>query len=196
LLLGAIYLWWRFPMYGTSGVGMSPSIDPGDLFVVDRLAYNATHGPTTGDVIAFTGPTFSSVPGAPMTPGVKRVAAVPGDQITIQGGTLYRNGQAVREPSLGSRPPYRFEIRDFAIFVNGRRPAGVVMPVASRWRSPDRVPAGCYVVLGDNRANSVDSHIVGFLCPGLPTTIDGVVPSILGRVIMPPFWPPRIPRAQ
>jgi signal peptidase I len=181
----------RFQYFRTTAVAMSPNISPGDIFFVDRLAYDDVRGPKPGDVIAFIAPTFSSAPGAPNTPGVKRVVAGPGDSITISGGVLRRNGTVVPEPELGSRADYQLEIRDFMLYADGHpldERRGVFMPPRARWSAPDRVPAGCYIVLGDNRAHSVDSHIIGFVCPGLPTTIDRVVPSIIGRVIMPPFW--------
>jgi signal peptidase I len=181
---------WPFPYYRTMAVSMSPTINPGDIYFVNRLAYNA-HGPEAGDVIVFSGPTFSTAPGAPNTPGVKRVVAVPGDSLTMSDGIVRRNGKPVSEPRLGSRAPYRLEIRDFGIYVDGRPldvRSGVFMPPVEQWSAPTRVPSGCYVVLGDNRANSVDSHIVGFVCPGLPTTIDGVAPTIVGRAILPPVW--------
>jgi signal peptidase I len=191
-LLFIAYAVRRFSYYQTSAFAMSPNINPGDLFIVDRFAYDASRGPHAGDVIAFSGPTFSTAPGAPFTPGVKRVVAGPGDLVTISGGVLLLNGKPAAEPPLGSRAPYRLEIRDFSIFVDGRRLDDarhlVFMPPADRWKAPNRVPSGCYLILGDNRARSMDSHIVGFLCPGLPTTVDGVVPSIVGRVLMPPFW--------
>jgi signal peptidase I len=191
-LLCIVYVVRRFSYYQTTAIAMSPNINPGDIFFVDRFAYDASRGPRPGDVIAFSGPTFSTVPGAPLTPGVKRVVAGPGDRVTISGGVLLLNGKPAPEPPLGSHAPYRLEIRDFSIFVDGRRLDDarrlVFMPPADRWKAPNRVPSGCYLVLGDNRARSMDSHIVGFLCPGLPTTVDGVVPTIVGRVMMPPFW--------
>jgi len=181
---------WPFPYYGTRAIAMSPNINPGDVFFVNRLAYNGARGPQAGDVIAFTGPTFSTAPNAPSTASVERVVAVPGDAVTMSGGILRRNGQPASEPPLGSRAPYRLEIHDFGMYIDGRpldARSGVYQPPTERWIAADRVPLGCYVVLGDNRAHSVDSHVFGFMCPSLPTTVDGVEPTIVGRVIMPPF---------
>lgn len=66
---------------------------------------------------------------------VKRVVGLPGDRISIMGGYLYVNDVKYEEPYLVNRP-------DYLIFNY-------------------TVPEGMYFVLGDNRSNSNDSHIVG-----------------------------------
>jgi signal peptidase I len=68
-------------------------------------------------------------------PFVKRVVAVPGDRFTIARGVTYVNGRRVEEPYIKERPAYDMALR--------------------------RVPSGCYIVLGDNRNDSEDSHIFG-----------------------------------
>ena len=84
-------------------------------------------------------------------PFVKRVVGVPGDTLEIRSGQVFVN--------------------DEPFFV-----AGAAVPRYAY--GPVTVPADSVFVLGDNRNNSVDSHVWGFLQEK----------SILGEVFM-TYWP-------
>lgn len=66
---------------------------------------------------------------------VKRVVGLPGDTVEIKDGYLYVNGEKYEEEYLTYRPNYTM--------------------------SAYTVPDGMYFVLGDNRSNSNDSHLIG-----------------------------------
>jgi signal peptidase I len=119
---------------------MEPTIMPGDRLLASRLTYHF-RDPRPGDIITFVPP--ESVPGrktnflGQIIPFVKRVVAVEGDLIEVRNQEVYRNHVPRPEPYINEPPCYNLP--------------------------PLRVPEGKLFVLGDNRCNSLDSHIWGFL---------------------------------
>lgn len=71
---------------------------------------------------------------------VKRIAGIPGDTVQVKDGLLYVNGEAQEESYITYPPTYQF--------------------------GPYTVGPEEYFVLGDNRASSNDSHLVGPLSRG------------------------------
>jgi signal peptidase I len=94
---------------------------------------------------------------------IKRVVAIPGDHLEIWNGNLFRNGNLEREEYLDRPTPYAFAIHDYGFFVDGIRLTADVanLPDRYRWSRPDAVPQGCYLMLGDDREDSDDSHVWG-----------------------------------
>jgi signal peptidase I len=91
------------------------------------------HPPQRGDIIVFNPPTVSD------KPYIKRVIGLPGDTITIENGSVYRNGVKLDEPYIQD---------------------GITDCPRTKC-DPVRVPEGEVYVLGDNRKNSTDSRIFG-----------------------------------
>ena len=86
---------------------------------------------------------------------VKRVIGLPGDVVEIAGGQLYLNGKPMDEPYLKeSFIVYKYDLA--------------------------QVPPGKLFVLGDNRNNSEDSSVWGFL----------LAENMRGKVIF-RYWPPK-----
>lgn len=127
---------------------MERTLLPGDFLLVNKWVYGAEipfastrlpalHAPRHGDVIVFDWP---------VDPGkafVKRLVGLPGDTLAMQGGVLQRNGVTVAEPYVVTR-------------------AANVPPGRDTW-GPVIVPPRHFFVLGDNRANSLDSRYWGFV---------------------------------
>lgn len=124
---------------------MLPTLLPGDRVMVDKLTPRFT-GLKRGDIIVFD-PPFE----AP-APYIKRIIGLPGETISVEGGRVWINGEALAESYLNQAPHYLF--------------------------GPVIVPAGKILVLGDNRNQSNDGHIWGFL----------EISSVKGRAVA-RFWP-------
>jgi signal peptidase I len=170
---------------------MLPTLQIHDVLLVDKFEYRF-HPPNEGDVVVFPPP----VP----TPDdfIKRVIGRPGDTLRVANGTVYLNGKGLSEPYVAERPSYSLEIRDYGIYVSygagwqrlDSTEANV--PPASFWMAPNRIPPHCYIMFGDNRNDSEDSHIWGFaqdsghFATGSRT---GAAAGFTGRAFL-IFWPP------
>ena len=177
---GGAYAVVRYKTYYAPSGSMEPTVRTHQLFVVDQFAYH-TAAPVRNDVILFVPPALEP------NPLFKRVVAVPGDQLAIRRGRTLVNGTQIADPFAASTP-YELVVRSYGMWVDGTRlePSISFVPPRAEWTAPDTVPRGCYVALGDNRANSLDSHVWGFFCPGkpLPDRPD-VRQALLGRAMVP-----------
>lgn len=172
---------------------MKPTIIEGDRLFVNKLAYDLrlplTHislwrraDPQRGDIIIFD----SGVLDLRL---VKRVIGLPGDVVEVRRDIVYVNGEALEYTPLeaseegGSGSGYvRDVVESFAGLNDSlqEQPEGdagvdetdthhVVRLTRGGYLSDfaaTQVPPGSYFVLGDNRDNSADSRVIGFVPRG------------------------------
>jgi signal peptidase I len=136
---------------------MEPTLQIHDVLLVNEFEYRFVL-PHDGDIVVFDPP-------IPTTNDfIKRLMGSPGDQIRVHAGVVYRNGVALAEPYINQKPAYELEVKNYGIYVDGSPldPQQANVPPRDKWQAPDRIPDGCYLMMGDNRNNSEDSHIWGF----------------------------------
>jgi signal peptidase I len=129
---------------------MLPTLKVNDRLIVDKVSYHLNK-PQRGDIVVFN-PTKALEDQNFHDAFIKRVIGLPGDRVAVRGGKVIVNDQPLRENYIQERPQYELETVT--------------------------VPNDSYMVLGDNRNNSYDSHYWGF------------VPKekIIGRAVV-RFWP-------
>jgi len=129
---------------------MLPTLQINDRLIIDKISYNFRN-PDRGDIVVFS-PTDTLKAQKFKDAFIKRLIGLPGDKVEVKGGRVYVNDQPLKENYIEEKPNYDF--------------------------GPVRVPPNQYLVLGDNRNNSYDSHYWGF------------VPRdrIIGRAVV-RFWP-------
>jgi signal peptidase I len=116
---------------------MLPTLEIGDRLVVEKLSYY-THLPQRGDIIVFAPPPQLQSQGYLEEQAfIKRVIGLPGDKIEVKNGRVYVDGAPSTERYIAEAPNYAM--------------------------SPTIVPPDKLFVMGDNRNNSNDSHVWGFL---------------------------------
>lgn len=114
---------------------MEPTLQINDRLIVEKISYHLKN-PERGDIVVFN-PPDALIRQNFKDAFIKRIIGIPGDKVEVYNGIVFINGQAIKESYIAQKPNYRF--------------------------GPVTVPEGQYLVLGDNRNNSYDSHYWGFV---------------------------------
>lgn len=117
------------------GQSMMPNFPDNEYLLTERVTYYFRN-PDRGDVVVFTPPVTN------LDEYIKRVIALPGETIMLEGGKVYINGQLLNEPYL-----------DEALYTGSQN----FLKEGEEYK----VPEGEYFVMGDNRPNSSDSRYWG-----------------------------------
>ena len=131
---------------------MEPTLQVNDRLVIEKISYHFAP-PQRGDIVVFWPPAKLFQEGNRREAYIKRVIGLPGDEVAVTNGQVFINGAVLEESYIKAPPQYEW--------------------------GPEVVPEAAYLVFGDNRNNSLDSHIWGYV----PQE------NIIGRAAV-RFWPP------
>jgi signal peptidase I len=131
--------WLIFAPFIVEGPSMEPNFFTGERLIVSKIIYSIRK-PERGEVIVFHADKEKDY--------IKRVIALPGETIKVEGDKVYVNGQLLDEPYLkavvdeAAKKGTTYNTRNF----------------------PEKTVAdGTIFVMGDNRSNSADSRTIGFI---------------------------------
>ncbi|CAD5975523.1 putative signal peptidase I-1 [Planktothrix agardhii] len=131
---------------------MFPTLEINDRLVIEKVSYYLK-SPKFGDIIVFTPPSQLQEIGYGADQAfIKRIIGKPGQTIEVKNGRVYIDNQPQFERYIAEEPHYQLP--------------------------PVKVPDNSYFMMGDNRNDSNDSHVWGFL----PKE------NIIGRAVF-RFWP-------
>ena len=130
-----------FQPFFVSGASMEPNFHNLDYLIVDEISYHLGE-PQRGDVVVFYNPNNTN------QRFIKRIIALPGETIKIEGGNVY-----LRQTQEG----------EFLIFDETEY---LAEDVDTKGNMTITLEENQYFVMGDNRGSSYDSRIFGPLDKG------------------------------
>lgn len=160
LVLVVLIRWLLFKPFIVDGPSMQPNFHTGERVIVNEILYDI-RSPKRGEVIVFHVPTEGR-------DFIKRVIGVAGDTVKVEGDVVTVNGEPVDETYIKGAVDDSHknnELYNDKNFPNEKFPDG-------------KVPEGHVFVMGDNRSDSTDSRMIGYVS----------LKEIVGRADL-IFWP-------
>jgi len=109
---------------------------------------------------------------------IKRLIGLPGDTVEVKSGSVWVNGEKLSEPYIKEPPNYQMKIIDGRVYSIEQYMTDPSITHKVQNTPAGKIPEGKYLVFGDNRNNSNDSHKWGLLDRD----------RVLGRAMF-IFWP-------
>ena len=129
---------------------MEPTLEINDRLIIDKISYRFQQ-PQRGDIVVFSPPQALRERGF-KDDFIKRIVGLPGERIEIRAGGVYINNQLLTELYVANGDATSVE--------TCAAPGSAVQPFLAE---PQTIPTDHYLVLGDNRYNSLDGRCWGLV---------------------------------
>ncbi|AIQ59249.1 signal peptidase I [Paenibacillus borealis] len=160
LVLVILIRWLLFKPFIVDGPSMQPNFHTGERVIVNEILYDIRK-PQRGEVIVFHVPSEGR-------DFIKRVIGVAGDTVKVEGDVVTVNGEPVNETYIQGAIDNAHN--NNSLYNNKNFP--------NEDFTDGTVPEGHVFVMGDNRSDSTDSRMIGYVPLG----------DIVGRADL-IFWP-------
>ncbi|AIQ30539.1 signal peptidase I [Paenibacillus sp. FSL P4-0081] len=160
LVLVILIRWLLFKPFIVDGPSMQPNFHTGERVIVNEILYDI-RTPQRGEVIVFHVPSEGR-------DFIKRVIGVAGDTVKVEGDVVTVNGEPVNETYIQGAIDDAHN--NNSLYNNKNFP--------NEDFTDGTVPEGHVFVMGDNRSDSTDSRMIGYVPLG----------DIVGRADL-IFWP-------
>ncbi|OKP92296.1 signal peptidase I [Paenibacillus sp. P3E] len=160
LILVILIRWLLFKPFIVDGPSMRPNFHTGERVIVNEILYDI-RSPQRGEVIVFHVPSEGK-------DFIKRVIGVAGDTVKVEGDVVTVNGEPVNETYIKGAIDQAHN--NNTLYNNTNFPNEDI--------TDGTVPKGHVFVMGDNRSDSKDSRMIGYV----------PLSDIVGRADL-IFWP-------
>lgn len=160
LVLVVLIRWLLFKPFIVDGPSMQPNFHTGERVIVNEILYDI-RSPQRGEVIVFHVPSEGR-------DFIKRVIGIAGDTVKVEGDVVTVNGEPVNETYIQGAIDNAHN--NNVLYNNKNFP--------NEDFADGIVPEGHVFVMGDNRSDSTDSRMIGYVPLG----------DIVGRADL-IFWP-------
>ncbi|GGF80490.1 signal peptidase I [Paenibacillus albidus] len=160
LVLVILIRWLLFKPFIVDGPSMQPNFHTGERVIVNEILYDI-RSPQRGEVIVFHVPSEGR-------DFIKRVIGVAGDTVKVEGDVVTVNGEPVSETYIQGAIDQAHN--NNSLYNNKNFP--------NEDFADATVPEGHVFVMGDNRSDSTDSRMIGYV----------PLDDIVGRADL-IFWP-------
>ncbi|MGU3469654.1 signal peptidase I [Paenibacillus sp. D51F] len=155
--------WFLFAPFAVDGPSMQPNFHTGERLIVNKIIFDIRQ-PHRGEVVVFHVPQEGR-------DFIKRVIALPGDKVKVEGDDVFVNDVKQDEPYL------KQAIEEANKKGELWNQTGLNFPNENV--TEGTVPADSFLAMGDNRSNSEDSRRIGYI----------PYKQLIGRADV-IFWPP------